>query len=60
MEYLSGVAEGTDLGEVAHFQGNTVVREAGSIRVSNPIKLEELLIDSGMDNPKKVLTPMDP
>jgi transposase InsO family protein len=59
-KYLSGVFEVTDLGEVAHFLGNVVVRNSNSVRVSNPVKVKELLADYGIDNPRKVTTPMDP
>lgn len=58
-QYLSGVFEVTDLGEVAHFLGNIVVRNSNSVRVSNPVKVKELLADYGIESPKKVLTPMD-
>ena len=59
-KYLSGVFEVTDLGEVAHFLGNVVVRTSNSVRVSNPVKVKELLADYGIDSPRKVTTPMDP
>lgn len=59
-EYLAKVFEITDLGEVSHFLGNVVVRDANTVRVSNPVKVKELLADYGIENPKKVLTPMDP
>jgi hypothetical protein len=58
-QYLSKVFEVTDLGEVAHFLGNIVVRNSNSVRVSNPMKVKELLADYGIESPKKVLTPMD-
>jgi histone deacetylase 1/2 len=58
-QYLAGVFEVTDLGEVSHFLGNLIVRTAGSVRVSNPSKVKEILADYGIENPRKVLTPMD-
>lgn len=30
------------------------------MRVSNPVKIKEVLADYGITNPKKVTTPMDP
>jgi hypothetical protein len=59
-KYLSEVFEVTDLGEVAHFLGNVVVRNADGVRVSNPVKVKELLADYGIESPRKVTTPMDP
>ncbi len=58
--YPKKVFEVTDLGEASHFMGNIIVRELGSVRVSNPMKVKELLADYGVETPKKVLTPMDP
>ncbi len=59
-KYLGGVFEVTDLGKVSHFLGNLVVKIAGSVRVSNPSKVKELLADFHIESPRKVLTPMDP
>ncbi len=59
-KYLGEVFEVTDLGEVSHFLGNLIVRTAGSVRVSNPSKVEELLADFNIENLRKVLTHMDP
>ena len=59
-KYLGEVFECTDLGEVSHFLGNMVVQRAGSVRVSNPNKVKELLADFDIESPRKVLTPMDP
>jgi hypothetical protein len=59
-KYLGEVFECTDLGEVSHFLGNMVVQRAGSVRVSNPNKVKELLADFNVESPRKVLTPMDP
>ncbi len=59
-KHLSEVLEVTDLGEVSHLLGNLIVINAGAVRVSRPVKLKELLADYGMENPRKVLTPMDP
>ncbi len=58
--YLGKVFEVTDLGEAAHFLGNVVEKIPGSVRVSNPMKIKELLAEYGIENPRKVLTPMDP
>jgi transposase InsO family protein len=59
-KYLAKVFDVTDLGEVAHFLGNIVVRNSNSVRVSNPVKIKELLADYGITNPRKVTVPMDP
>jgi hypothetical protein len=59
-QYLGKVFQVTDLGEATHFLGNVVERSAGSVRVSNPIKVTELLADYCIENPRKVLTPMGP
>jgi hypothetical protein len=51
-KYLAKVFDVTDLGEVAHFLGNIVVRNSDSVRVSNPVKIKEVLADYGITNPR--------
>jgi hypothetical protein len=58
-QYLGEVFEVTDLGEATHFLGNVIERSAGSVRVSNPVKVTELLADNCIEGPRTVLTPMD-
>jgi hypothetical protein len=50
-----------DLGEATHFLGNMITRdwEKGTIRVSNPVKIKELLEEFKMSDCRPVLTPMD-
>jgi transposase InsO family protein len=49
-----------ELGEVTHFLGNKVTRdwEAGTIKLSNPSKVEEMLQSFGMADSKPSIIPM--